>query len=233
MPSLKAKYHRYKRQKHDVIMFRRLGVDLSFRPGLKAFADKHPWLIRYLDAKDAIEEAWYNISFGPRERINRGLDKILGGPKSIQIQSLNRRHRYDHDAILLNAAFQVLVDFVEIEMVHEADEDVWKDVGLKKPSKHTGRRYPTVGAHYIELSQHFNSQHQEFYILYKWWKNIGSLRREDIAVFNVSEELASQITGDQSGHQRYALESNFMHFAELEDQQMLRRLVAIRPKMWT
>jgi len=144
--------------------------------------------------------------------------KVRLSLKYLKIHTLNKGQWYDRDAVLLHAAFQVLVDFIEQERPDEIVD--WQHDELHRKA-------------WGEISQ-----------LYTWWKEERPNRHDpldDVVLppdeeFVVSEE-GRLIFPDREKYPEYyaAMDKS----AELEnewyeeDQRNLHRLIKVRPFLWT
>jgi hypothetical protein len=138
--------------------------------------------------------------------------------KDLKILTLNKGQWYDRDEILLHAAFQVLVDFMEQERPAEIVDWEHDEVHSRAWS---------------ELSQ-----------LYRWWKEERPQRREPLDDVASPPEGAYQILDggqmifpDRARHPEYyaTLEQSQVLEDEWfeEDQRQLHRLIDARPFLWT
>ena len=138
--------------------------------------------------------------------------------KYLKILTLNKGQWYDRDAILLHAAFQVLVDFMEQERPAEI-------VDWEHDEVHSSA--------WRELSQ-----------LYRWWKEERPQRHDPLDDVAPPPDEAYQILDsgqmifpDRAKYPEYyatlarsqTLENEW--FAE--DQRQLHRLIDVRPFLWT
>jgi hypothetical protein len=138
--------------------------------------------------------------------------------KYLKIHTLNRGQWYDRDEILLHAAFQILVDFMEQERPGEIID--WEHDPLHSNA-------------WRELTQ-----------LYRWWKEERPYRRdplddvphppEEEYVFAEDHRL---IFPDREKYPEYyeaMRKSTDLEVEWLEeDQRQLHRLIEVRPFMWT
>lgn len=115
----------------------------------------------------------------------------------------------DRDELLLHVAFQVLVDFVEGE----------KPFARRDIPKHQRRRQRKFGK------------------LYYWWTRTRPARVSALSKVVVPKDPFGQrdpndpleITWKKACHEHYRQEKQWL----AEDQAMFRRLIHIRPYMWT
>ena len=138
--------------------------------------------------------------------------------KYLKIHTLDKGQWYDRDIILLHAAFQILVDFIERE---KPDEIInWEH---DEPTRHV----------WSEITQ-----------LYKWWKEERPNRRDPLeeVAYPPEEEFAISEDGkmvfpDREKYPEYYAALNRSHKLEEEwheeDQRNLHRLVEVRPHLWT
>jgi hypothetical protein len=165
------------------------------------------------------------------KRLNRGrwahpkytyhVNTIEGQLKLLRINTL-KKGWHDRDELLLHAAFQVLIDFVECE----------------KPEN-------TINWNYDKIYKH---TWKEIIFLYKWWKEIRPLRQNPLdemklvkppikltkipgSVFYQLVELDDKkyIPYNRALKKYYQLEQKWYE----EDQQYLHRLIEIRSFLWT
>ena len=93
--------------------------------------------------------------------------------RNLQIESLPAEQDnswVDRDTILLHAAFQVLVDFVEKEKPYEValfPSCAWHD----KPIPDEEKQYVTA-----EESEKQMGEWKRLFALYRWWKDVRLLR---------------------------------------------------------
>lgn len=138
--------------------------------------------------------------------------------KLLKIHMLEKDQWYDRDAILLHAAFQVLVDFVEQERPDEIVD--WQHDDLHRNA-------------WSEISQ-----------LYKWWKEERPSRHDpldDVASppaeeFLTAEEGTLNFPEREKYPEYYAAVDKSSALEEEwheEDQRNLHRLIEIRPFLWT
>ncbi len=138
--------------------------------------------------------------------------------KYLKIHTLNRGQWYDRDTILLHAAFQVLVDFIEQE----------------KPDEVTDWQHDEVSRNaWSEITQ-----------LYQWWKEARPNRHDpvDDIASPPDEEYAISKDGvmsfpDREKYPEYYATLDRSHQLEQEwhdeDQRNLHRLIEVRPFLWT
>ena len=138
--------------------------------------------------------------------------------KYLKLHTLNKGQWYDRDTILLHAAFQILVDYLEQE-----------------------RPDATVDWEHDEL--HRNAWH-ELSALYRWWKEERVQRHDplDDVASPPEEEYrflddGQVILPDREQYPEYyaaLAESSAIENAwHTEDQKQLHRLIDVRPFLWT
>lgn len=147
---------------------------------------------------------------------------------------------YDTDTRMLHAVFQLLVDYVEVELAR-------MNIDFKGTWKNG--RCPEAGVNYLEweiddemckvgASPTQSDLAKEKLYLYKWWTESRPLRVDpwdtDIIWANKARgsSLDDFFAGNydpEPGTQAQTLES----FYDQEDQEMLERLVVIRKSLWT
>ncbi len=141
--------------------------------------------------------------------------------RHLRIQTLDKRY-YDRDTILLHAAFQVLVDFIEKE---QPDKII--DWNYDKTNKHAWR---------------------EMQSLYKWWKAVRPQRKSPLDDKKLvhpplkfkkipGSDNTELVMPDKKKYARYykTLEEDYkleMKWHK-EDQRNLHRLIEIRSFLWT
>lgn len=138
--------------------------------------------------------------------------------KYLKIHSLAKGQWYDRDTVLLHAAFQILVDFMEQERPGEITN--WEHDPLHSNA-------------WRELTQ-----------LYRWWKEERPSRRDPLDdvphppdeeyIFTEDRQL---IFPDRAKYPEYYAAMSKSTDLEVEwleeDQRQLRRLIEVRPFMWT
>ena len=138
--------------------------------------------------------------------------------KYLKLHTLTKGQWYDRDTLLLHAAFQVLVDFIEQERPDEIVD--WEHDELHRNA-------------WNELSQ-----------LYRWWKEERPQRRDpmDDVASPPQEEYrfleGGQMTfPDREKYPEYYAAMDRSNTLENEwyeeDQRQLHRLIDVRPFLWT
>lgn len=224
----------------------------------KEFKKKAP--IRYWLANTAYSEYYYPIKW----RFGR----ILG---FIQYRTIRRYHvvktglppgYHDLREKILYVNFSMLVDFVEIEQAWHnyicksgSEKNItWIEKYLPFLFKWTFRR-PDLGINYLKwasalddpsLPPHERCDHQavaarETFILYDWWKNIRSARKEielpllrkndddDDDIFGVIDRTSEEYKSFSDISNRRESQEEEWH---KEDDEMLIRLIKIRIHLW-
>ena len=138
--------------------------------------------------------------------------------KYLKILTLNSGEWYDKDTILLHAAFQILVDFIEKERPDEICD--WEYDELHRNA-------------WSEISQ-----------LYKWWKEERASRHDPLD--DVASPSDEEYTTSEEGYMIFPDREKYPEYyaalrksSELErewykeDQKNLHRLIEVRPFLWT
>lgn len=138
--------------------------------------------------------------------------------KYLKIHTLEKGQWYDRDTILLHAAFQVLIDFIEQERPGEIID--WNSDEMHRHA-------------WDEMTQ-----------LYRWWKDERPGRRDPLDdVQSPPEEEyrflenGEMVFPDREKYPEYyaalarswQLENEWLD----EDQRQLHRLIEVRPFLWT
>lgn len=159
---------------------------------------------------------------------------------------------HDPDYRMLHANFQILKDFVEIELAamqsidSRGDEDV--STFLKKFGKHFRRfkrkniRNGELGLEHLKWEIEETSGHQQISALekrnlYLWWTQERPLRADPYESPLFHDPLAAMDLKSmfQGPHNRALMKarSALEAFYEAEDEEMLIRLMKIRRSLWT
>jgi hypothetical protein len=165
--------------------------------------------------------------------------RFIRGPiKWIRYRTTNRSHVlkiqtlepgwWDRDQRMLHAMFQILVDFIELELPQMMFSE------KKKYNIKYGVRNREAGLAYLdwEIAETATPQQDDAFVkkeLYLWWKDYR-LKRDDPwsepNIWDISDKMKVK---DQEGSQAGALE----HIYYEEDQRMLKKLIEIRSSLWT
>ncbi len=138
--------------------------------------------------------------------------------KLLKIHTLEKDQWYDRDTVLLHAAFQVLVDFIEQEKPDEIVD--WQHDDMHRNA-------------WNEISQ-----------LYKWWKVERPNRHDpwdDVTSPPVEEFLTAEegklVFPEREKYPEYYAAVDKASRLEKEwheeDQRNLHRLIEVRPFLWT
>lgn len=161
---------------------------------------------------------------------------------------------YDPDIRMLHVNFQILKDFVEIELasMNSAMSDKDEDEDISKGLRRFGKllrwrrrkqiRDPKGGLEHLEWEINETSGHQqsnalEKKTLYLWWTDIRPNRAESLSTPLVwankedEEGLAGVLKGTNS--HLYKMSHKLDEFYEREDDEMLERLMRVRKSLWT
>ncbi len=141
--------------------------------------------------------------------------------ETLKIQSL-KKGWHDRDEILLHAAFQALVDYVEKEHPEKTVDWSWDETHLKA--------------------------WKEIKSLYKWWKETRPARKDPLDDKSIKApplkfrkipgtDMSERVEPDKKKYAAYykamskslKLEQKWFE----EDQRNLHRLIEIRPYLWT
>lgn len=194
---------------------------------VSSFMAKHPLTAKVILSYYKVHEHYCdNIKYPVNEWLYDVRYKWFNGPVKVIVPTLKRMDWHDTDEIMFFAMFQLLVDFVELEIPIEA-----KNVGFI-PARHcvNGRRYPAVAIAF--LSQFYNEpERAEIIFLYKWWINVQSTHDAD---GNRSRIVSDAIYAKLAvGLDRVKVSAQSSGFRRDIDDAMLRRLIAVRHKLWT
>ncbi len=201
-----------------------IGLRFSNREHV-AFVQDNPLTVKIVRKYAVIISKVHDITYPIFRSLRRLRARIMSGPKTVKVASLDRTDYVDSNHLMLHTCFQILVDFVELELPLEATLHDSKFGHTK-----VGVRNPEAAVAFLkEYSNH--SRYKEMLFLYTWWMDIGRYGYESTEKL-VSEELAQQIYPG-SARAVYQLESNFETFQERQETEMLDRLIKIRENMWT
>ncbi|MNV25033.1 hypothetical protein D3C71_1161160 [compost metagenome] len=212
---------------HNVKQFH-LMSRLGFRRGMRdldVFARRYPitafvvtqycWAMNH---KDNLLSPFWTRWHALKER-------ILSGPKKLTLSTLNRRDYCDPEELLLHASFQILVDFVEIQLPHE-------DHTLTNKELKYGKRYPDIALKFLNQNKITYGKHAETLALYEYWTKVAIpwLENDSTAA---SKTLAMKIMKSSDDKSYYKLDSHLTMFHQRFQQEMLTRLIAHRHNLWT
>lgn len=154
----------------------------------------------------------------------------------------------DPDNILLHANFQILKDFIEIELASWSDSD---DTTSNKTilSKFRSRfrfnrrhnlRNPEAGIAHLEweIAETTGIQREaaiEKKELYDWWVNIRPYREDPFSYKLIWKDNTPSFNNSFTTGDRLSLDlsNNLSNFYDQEDTEMLHRLINIRKSLWT
>lgn len=169
------------------------------------------------------------------------------------VQTGLKPNYYDPDHRMLHVNFQILKDFVEIELAsmnsamngHD-DDDV--GTGLRRFGKMLRRRRrkdfrdPKSGLDHLDWEISDTSGHQqasaiEKKALYLWWTEYRENRIDtlDHPLIWANKERESGLASVMKGSNRdlYKLSHKLDEFYSREDDEMLERLIRVRKSLWT
>ena len=132
---------------------------------------------------------------------------------------------YDKDALLLNACFALLVDYVELELP--------TCNGVHKRSREAGMEYLDWEINNTSGHQAESASVQK--TLYLWWKDIRPTRPEADAEYSAlwdRRDSGEKIPNDvmmEAAQRGGAIETQYYD----EDSDMLKKLIEIRCSLWT
>lgn len=193
------------------------------------------WPIRWL-LSETLPDAW-----------NKTVQRCWTDPKDwvrfrtwdrynhVHIRSLTPNY-YDKDTIMLHVMFQLLVDFVEVELA-SMNFPYWEDRGIKRPRMRDHVRCVEAGLNYLEWeSNHTPSLQQQAartkLELYTWWTVTRAQREDPWAwqhIWPHDDDGKRLPYNPESGELASYLEQHY----DQEDQEMLKRLVDIRFSLWS
>lgn len=192
---------------------------------VEEFMGRHPKTAKLVQLYARMMNKWEDLSLPLFQRLHNLKYWYRTAPHSLQINSLNRADYNECEHVMLHSCFQILVDYVEIEIPLEA---ALHDNKFKTKTKY-GTRMPELALEFLrEYSSH--SKYAEILYLYTWWLDVAVPRYHSDE--RVSKELAGQITRDPE-HGRFELEANTDDFIRSQEEEMLMRLLKIRSELWT
>jgi len=201
---------------------------------------------------------WWSHNFTQRKKNVRNWIRFRTWDRYDVLKMEISKDYHDPDYILLHANFQILKDFVEIELAAMNDatsedepetDDISSFLGNfgKKFRRYKRKRIrnPSSGLKHLdweiaETSGTQTASAQEKKLLYLWWTQVRPTRADpyEHPLFNEPQDLSE----DQSfaaifnrPHNKELAEarSKLEAFYEEEDEEMLIRLIKVRRSMWT
>ena len=212
---------------------------------------KHHFPIRYF-MWDTLPHLW-NVEVYRRYRNIRGWIRYRTTDKYHIVNTGLKPNYYDPDHRMLHVNFQILKDFVEIElasMMSSSEDDEGEDAGkfLKKFGKRLRRarrknyRRPDLGLKHLdwEISEtqgHQQEAAKEKKALYLWWTEYRENRIDTLSdpLIWAKKDEDSSFKSILKGANRelYKLSHNLDEFYAREDDEMLERLMRVRKSLWT
>jgi hypothetical protein len=155
---------------------------------------------------------------------------------------------YDEDTMMLHACFQILVDFVEIDLANH-NVEWWEK---RKPKylpwwlyrRFASRRSPDAGLDYLEWEITYPETQntmqceaaREKKALYHWWKverptRVNPWTAERIWA-KVERDPFTFLPRSPEAKRAGDIASTTEHLYQIEDQAMLERLIKVRETLW-
>lgn len=229
LTNLKHKLFRVAKATDYYYTYKRLGIPrASAIPEVQRFVTRYPKWSRVVDAFAWAVDKYGDLTYPIFSRYSRIREKLLAGPVQLKIPSLNRREYYDPETHMLHANFQILVDFVEIQLPHE---DISLTESLVGKPKY-GKRYPQAGYAFLEKYHEVYGKHAETLLLYEYWTRVALPWFESEGL-HVSKELANNILGTDNDWADRTLTEHLSDFHRELEHEMLKRLIAHRINLWT
>lgn len=196
---------------------------------ISKFVEKHPKTYWCVKKWDKIANWVHDVTEIPRQHLWNFVDYIKSGPKRIEINSINRVHYHEWSTLILHSNFQLLCDFIEMDVPYAADNRTWEKVyGITKVKIKKNARYPEIGVEY--LKQTASERNNEILALYEWWIRVGSHRGENN--FEITSDEVAEISGNSSISDIIKLDNNYAYFMRCQETEMLNRFIAIRDDLW-
>ncbi len=211
----------------NILMYVRLDIaDDLFLRDHKLYREQNPRKFKYMLKLAKLHSKLADKTDNVRIVYNRVMNKVLAGPYRLKIPFLNRRDYQEHDNLIQASMFQILQDFVELELPYEVNEEMLERYGIKKIKR--GQRYPELAEEW--LASLYSSADKEIHTLYKWWIEVGRPRYTN---YDGIEKEVDIVYADWAKSERFAIEANHDDFARAEEQEMMVRLLNVRSRLWT
>jgi len=190
-------------------------------PHLDEYAKNNPKKLWLFLKKEQLADKWANLIWPIRSFYYDVQDKLYDGPAKIQLPTLSCREGVDHGKLMLHSNFQILVDFIEIEMSNDA-HDAAKNLGYNPRKLKPGRRYPDIGLENLRiLSEYLPSDpYGEAIFLYKWWTQVELPRHRGPDLHIPFRELFRKEVRE------------FNKFKYAEQNEMLSKLMGMRHRLF-
>jgi len=222
------------------VMLATLDLDVS------NFVDAHPKYVRLLSKVGDALIKYNNIRYKITEHISEFRYEYLHRPKVVRIPELAKHFHHDTDTILFYACFSSLVNFVETEFIYDIETYRFPEIFEGRKIK-LNRRYPDIAKQLlrhleanpkVDETDPYTLNELEILTLYGWFTEVY-LPREKLSEYAISSEMAEKIfewkgiENTISARHNISELTDITPFYEQETQQMLLRLMAIRPSLWT
>lgn len=188
------------------------------------YQKNHPILANFARAYNTCEEALIKCYEPIKNWFSWFADNFLDGPRTLVLPTAKRRTYMDRDLIFLYASFQILVDFVELEIPGDA-HSIFEESGIKHRE---GVRYPDIAVKFLREHIEMNNN-ESILFLYEWWTQVYLNRKTDVLDF-ISKKLADEIS-DRTVDIFY-MNSVLNDWHNSEEEFMLELLLKVRRNLW-